>query len=120
MNIRGRAPASIAIGISLCLGAAGALAQSTGDLPGASAPGLAKPGLTQPDRSTNGPAGTAVQTQTTKTVVAPGTEVDTSQSFKKNQSYTSGSGQLSAQTHIQTTGPVSVVKPVSPSQETPQ
>ena len=57
------------------------------------------------NQSTNGPAGTYDMT-TTRTTVAPnGVQTDTSKSFDKTQSYTSGNGALSAHTHIETTGP---------------
>ena len=89
-------------------------------VPNAPQPGLAQPNLTQPNLATNGPAGTAVQTQTTRNLYRNGAEVDSSRVFKKSQSYSSGNGALSARTHIETTGSVTTVKPPSPSQEIPQ
>jgi len=43
---------------------------------------------------------------TTRTTAGPnGAQTDTSQSFNKTQSYSSGNGALTAHTHIETTGP---------------
>ncbi len=57
------------------------------------------------NRSTNGPAGTYDKTTTQSTVAPNGGQTDTTQSFDKSQSYTSGNGALTAHTHIETTGP---------------
>ena len=57
------------------------------------------------NQSTNGPAGT-YDMSTTRSAIAPdGAKTETTQSFDKSQSYTSGNGVLSAHTHIDTTGP---------------
>ncbi len=57
------------------------------------------------NQSTNGPAGTYGMTTTQTTVAPNGGQTDTTQSFDKSQSYTSGNGALTAHTHIETTGP---------------
>jgi hypothetical protein len=93
---------------------------SSPSTPIAPAPDAGQPNLTRPNGSTNGPAGTAVQTRTSRSLYSNGAEVDTSQDFQKTQSYSSGGGALSAHTHIQSTGPVTTVKPPSSSQEIPQ
>ena len=56
------------------------------------------------NRSTNGPAGTYDMTTTVTTVAPDGGQTDTTQSFDKSQSYTSGNGALTAHTHIETPG----------------
>ena len=57
------------------------------------------------NQSTSGPAGTYDMTTRQTTVAPNGERTDTTQSFDKTQSYTSGNGVLSAHTHIETTGP---------------
>jgi len=89
-------------------------------VPNAPDPALAQPNLTQPNLSTNGPAGTAVQTKTTKLLYSNGAELQTSRRFKKSQSYTSGNGALTARTHVEVTGPATTVQTPSTQQEIPQ
>ena len=46
-------------------------------------------------------------------------QTDTTQSFDKSQSYTSGNGALTAHTHIETTGPTTTTtRPTNPDKET--
>jgi hypothetical protein len=67
------------------------------------------------NQSTNGPAGT-YDMSTTQTTLAPnGVKSETTQSFDKSQSYTSGDGALSAHTHIDTAGPTTTTTiPLTP------
>jgi hypothetical protein len=60
----------------------------------------------EPTRATNGPAGTVERAHTGIVVDGAGVATGTSDTFKKTQTYTSGDGQLSAKTKIETTGPV--------------
>jgi len=75
--------------------------------------------LVQPNFSTNGPPGTYKKNQTRRTLYANGVEVQTTRSFQKSQSYSSGNGELSATTSIKGSGPTtSVSVPVqNPQQE---
>jgi hypothetical protein len=66
---------------------------------------LAQTQAPEPTRSTNGPAGTVETAHAGIAVDNTGAATGTSGTFKKTQSYTSGNGQLSAETKIQTTGP---------------
>lgn len=72
---------------------------------------------TQPTMSTNGPAGTYDRTKTEQTIDGNGTATHTSESFDKSQTYTSQDGDLSARTHISTTGPTRIT-PLSPAVST--
>jgi hypothetical protein len=81
---------------AITLSASGAFAQS---------PAVDATNSPSQNQSTNGPAGTYDAT-TTRAVVAPnGAQTDTTESFDKTQSYTSGNGALTAHTHIDTAGP---------------
>ena len=81
---------------AITLSASGAFAQS---------PPVDATNSPSQNQSTNGPAGTYDKT-TTRTTTAPnGAQTDTTESFDKTQSYTSGNGALTAHTHIETTGP---------------
>jgi hypothetical protein len=73
------------------------------------------------NQSTNGPAGTYDMSTTHTALVPDGTKTDTTQSFDKSQSYTSGNGVLSAHTHIDTTGPTTttIIPPTSTMGATP-
>jgi hypothetical protein len=64
----------------------------------------------EPTRATNGPAGTVERAHAGIVVDNTGTATGTSDTFKKTQSYTSGDGQLSAKTNIQTTGPATTIE----------
>jgi hypothetical protein len=66
---------------------------------------LAQTNAPELTRSTNGPAGTVEAAHAAIVVDNTGTATGTSDTFKKTPSYTSGNGQLSAKTKIQTTGP---------------
>ena len=72
---------------------------------------------TQPNMSTNGPAGTYDTITTRRTIDSSGAISNTTESFDKSQTYTSGDGALSAKTSIQTTGPATTITmpPVSTS-----
>jgi hypothetical protein len=80
----------IAATVALAMTAGGALAQTN-------AP--------EPTRATNGPAGSVESAHAGIVVDSSGAATGTSDTFKKTQSYTNDNGQLSAHTHIQTTGP---------------
>jgi hypothetical protein len=81
---------------AVTLSANGALAQS---------PAVDATNSPSQNQSTNGPAGTYDRTTTRATIAPDGAQTDTSESFDKTQSYTSGNGALTAHTHIETTGP---------------
>lgn len=66
---------------------------------------------TQPTASTNGPAGTYDTTKTTRTKDATGVETNTIETFNKNQTYTSGNGELSAGTSIKSGTTTTVTAP---------
>ncbi len=66
---------------------------------------LAQTPAPQPNRVTNGPAGTVETAHAGITVDGAGQATGESDTFKKTQTYTSGDGQLSAKTKMQTTGP---------------
>ena len=66
---------------------------------------------TQPTMSTTGPAGTYDMTKTRRTIDSTGAETDTTETFSKSQTYTSGDGELSARSHIRTTGPTTTTVP---------
>lgn len=66
---------------------------------------------TQPTMSTTGPAGTYDRTKTRRTIDSTGAETDTTETFSKSQTYTSGDGELSAKSHIRTTGPTTTTLP---------
>jgi hypothetical protein len=66
---------------------------------------LAQTNAPEPTRSTNGSAGTVEAAHAGIVVDPTGTATGTSDTFKKTQSYTSGNGQLRAETKIRTTGP---------------
>ena len=87
---------SLTVCAAIALSAGGALAQ------GAAVDATNSPSQNQ---STNGPAGTYDMTTTQTTVAPNGGQTDSTQSFDKSQSYTSGNGALTAHTHIETTGP---------------
>jgi hypothetical protein len=61
----------------------------------------------EPTRAANGPAGMVEQAHSG--IIVDGTGAVTG-TFKKSQSYTSGDGQLSARTKIQTTGPATTTE----------
>jgi hypothetical protein len=76
---------------------------------------------TQPTMSTAGPAGTYDMTKTRRTIDSTGAETDTTESFSKSQTYSSGDGELSAKSHIRTTGPTTtILPPPGPSPSTSQ
>jgi len=64
----------------------------------------------EPTRAANGPAGTVERAHTGIAVDSTGAAAGTRDTFKKTQSYTSGDGQLSAKTTIQTTGPTTTTE----------
>ena len=67
---------------------------------------VAQTAAPEPTRATNGPAGTVERAHAGIAVDGSRAATRTSDTFKKTQTYTNGDGQLSAKTHIQTTGPV--------------
>jgi hypothetical protein len=71
---------------------------------------LAQTTAPEPTRVANGPAGTVEQAHAGIVVDSTGAATGTSDTFKKTQSYTSGDGQLSARTKIQTTGPTTTIE----------
>lgn len=64
---------------------------------------------TQPTMSTNGPAGTYDMTRTQRTIDTGGNQSDTTETFRKSQSYSDGDGALSAKTSISTTGSTTTI-----------
>lgn len=60
-------------------------------------------------RATDGPAGSIESAHAGIVVDGSGAVTGTTDTFKKSQSYTSEDGQLSAQTHIRTTGPTTSI-----------
>lgn len=86
-----------------CLAGAVAIGSMTGAA-------LAQTTAPQPTRATNGPAGTVERAHAGIVVDSTGAAKGTSDTFKKTQSYTSGDGQLSARTKIQTTGPTTTIE----------
>ena len=74
----------------------------------------------QPTMSTNGPAGTIVVKKVKTTRDAGGQDTQTTESFAKTQSYSSGGGALTAHTVIHTSGPVTTMAPTPLVPLTPQ
>ena len=67
----------------------------------------------QPNMSTNGPAGTYDVKKVRRTVDSDGNTTDTTQTFDKSQTYSSGNGALRAHTIIRSSGPTTTEAPSS-------
>jgi hypothetical protein len=80
----------------------------------AQSPALDATNSTEPTMSTTGPAETYDMTKTRRTMDARGVETDTTETFDKSQTYSSGDGQLSAKTSVKTTGSTTVTTPAAP------
>ena len=70
---------------------------------------VAQSAAPEPTRATNGPAGTVERAHAAIAVDSNGNATGTSDTFRKTQSYSSGDGELSARTRIQTTGPATTI-----------
>lgn len=89
---------------SLALTASAAFAQN---------PPFTATNSTQPNMSTNGPAGTYDTKTTVQTVDASGHATESTKTFDKSQTYSSGNGALRAHTIIRSSGPTTTGAPTS-------